>query len=219
MPDGTKQEPGGWNRFMLEVADLAGTVDHAQRRPGAPLPERDRDRHRHQADPARRSVRERGRTIRAGPARGATDSQPGRCGQAARSRTWRLIRASIAAMRRSRKRTDQLVQAELAENPSGVVSTSPLCRLLSPACRIPAKPRVAGASGGALKYGYTMRPRSTPTATSESGTPAPARAAPGLDAPLRQRPQPGRELNEQLTRTEGRHALPDRRRARGSACG
>jgi len=27
MPDGTKQEPGGWNRFMLEVADLAGTVD------------------------------------------------------------------------------------------------------------------------------------------------------------------------------------------------
>jgi catechol 2,3-dioxygenase-like lactoylglutathione lyase family enzyme len=28
MPDGTKQEPGGWNRFMLEVSDLAGTVDH-----------------------------------------------------------------------------------------------------------------------------------------------------------------------------------------------
>jgi catechol 2,3-dioxygenase-like lactoylglutathione lyase family enzyme len=27
MPDGTKQEPGGWNRFMVEVADLAGTVD------------------------------------------------------------------------------------------------------------------------------------------------------------------------------------------------
>jgi catechol 2,3-dioxygenase-like lactoylglutathione lyase family enzyme len=27
MPDGTKQEPGGWNRFMLEVSDLAGTVD------------------------------------------------------------------------------------------------------------------------------------------------------------------------------------------------
>jgi len=26
MPDGTKQEPGGWNRFMLEVSDLAGTV-------------------------------------------------------------------------------------------------------------------------------------------------------------------------------------------------
>src|SRR6266700_8048772 len=27
MPDGTVQEPGGWNRFMLEVSDLAATVD------------------------------------------------------------------------------------------------------------------------------------------------------------------------------------------------
>jgi catechol 2,3-dioxygenase-like lactoylglutathione lyase family enzyme len=27
MPDGTRQEPGGWNRFMLEVSDLAATVD------------------------------------------------------------------------------------------------------------------------------------------------------------------------------------------------
>lgn len=27
MPDGTRQEPGGWNRFMLEVTDLVGTVD------------------------------------------------------------------------------------------------------------------------------------------------------------------------------------------------
>ena len=27
MPDGTKQQPGGWNRFMLEVTDLVGTVD------------------------------------------------------------------------------------------------------------------------------------------------------------------------------------------------
>src|ERR1700742_1849958 len=27
MPDGTAQGPGGWNRIMLEVADLAGTVD------------------------------------------------------------------------------------------------------------------------------------------------------------------------------------------------
>ena len=27
MPDGTKQEPGGWNRFMLEVSNLAGAVD------------------------------------------------------------------------------------------------------------------------------------------------------------------------------------------------
>ncbi len=27
MPDGRRQEPGGWNRFMLEVPDLAATVD------------------------------------------------------------------------------------------------------------------------------------------------------------------------------------------------
>jgi len=27
MPDGAKQEPGGWNRFMLEVSDLDATVD------------------------------------------------------------------------------------------------------------------------------------------------------------------------------------------------
>jgi catechol 2,3-dioxygenase-like lactoylglutathione lyase family enzyme len=27
MPDGTKPQPGGWNRFMLEVTDLAAVVD------------------------------------------------------------------------------------------------------------------------------------------------------------------------------------------------
>jgi catechol 2,3-dioxygenase-like lactoylglutathione lyase family enzyme len=27
MPDGTEPEPGGWNRFMLELPDLAGTVE------------------------------------------------------------------------------------------------------------------------------------------------------------------------------------------------
>jgi catechol 2,3-dioxygenase-like lactoylglutathione lyase family enzyme len=27
MPDGTRPEPGGWNRFSLEVPDLAGTVE------------------------------------------------------------------------------------------------------------------------------------------------------------------------------------------------
>jgi catechol 2,3-dioxygenase-like lactoylglutathione lyase family enzyme len=27
MPDGTSPEPGGWNRFMVEVADLAATVE------------------------------------------------------------------------------------------------------------------------------------------------------------------------------------------------
>jgi catechol 2,3-dioxygenase-like lactoylglutathione lyase family enzyme len=27
MPDGTKPAPGGWNRFLLEVTDIAGRVD------------------------------------------------------------------------------------------------------------------------------------------------------------------------------------------------
>ena len=34
MPDGRLPEPGGWNRFSLEVADLAATVD-ALREQGA----------------------------------------------------------------------------------------------------------------------------------------------------------------------------------------
>ena len=27
MPNGSKQEPGGWNRFAIEVADLSATVE------------------------------------------------------------------------------------------------------------------------------------------------------------------------------------------------
>lgn len=27
MPDGTKQQPGGWNRIMLQVTDLEGTIE------------------------------------------------------------------------------------------------------------------------------------------------------------------------------------------------
>ena len=34
MPDGTMPEPGGWNRFALEVSDLAATVE-ALRKVGA----------------------------------------------------------------------------------------------------------------------------------------------------------------------------------------
>ena len=34
MPDGTKPEPGGWNRFAIEVDDLAATVE-VLRRAGA----------------------------------------------------------------------------------------------------------------------------------------------------------------------------------------
>ncbi len=31
MPDGTRPEPGGWNRFTLQVTDLAGTVEALRR--------------------------------------------------------------------------------------------------------------------------------------------------------------------------------------------
>jgi catechol 2,3-dioxygenase-like lactoylglutathione lyase family enzyme len=31
MPDGTMPEPGGWNRFSLEVSDLAGTVEELRK--------------------------------------------------------------------------------------------------------------------------------------------------------------------------------------------
>jgi hypothetical protein len=32
MPDGTLPEPGGWNRFQLELSDLEGTVEQLRRR-------------------------------------------------------------------------------------------------------------------------------------------------------------------------------------------
>jgi catechol 2,3-dioxygenase-like lactoylglutathione lyase family enzyme len=31
MPDGRRPEPGGWNRFVLQVDDLAGLVDELRR--------------------------------------------------------------------------------------------------------------------------------------------------------------------------------------------
>jgi len=31
MPDGRKQEPGGWNRFAIEVADISATVETLRR--------------------------------------------------------------------------------------------------------------------------------------------------------------------------------------------
>ncbi len=31
LPDGTKPQPGGWNRFSIEVSDLAATVDQLRR--------------------------------------------------------------------------------------------------------------------------------------------------------------------------------------------
>ena len=31
MADGKQQEPGGWNRFALEVSDLTGTVENLRK--------------------------------------------------------------------------------------------------------------------------------------------------------------------------------------------
>jgi catechol 2,3-dioxygenase-like lactoylglutathione lyase family enzyme len=31
MPDGTMPSPGGWNRFMIEVTDLASTIDELRK--------------------------------------------------------------------------------------------------------------------------------------------------------------------------------------------
>ena len=31
MPDGTRQQPGGWNRFAIEVEDLEGDVDRLRK--------------------------------------------------------------------------------------------------------------------------------------------------------------------------------------------
>ena len=55
MPDGRSPEPGGWNRFMLEVRDLEATVA-TLRDAGRALSQRDRRRRRRQADPASRTL-------------------------------------------------------------------------------------------------------------------------------------------------------------------
>src|ERR1700691_1031282 len=31
MPDGTRLEPGGWNRFSLEISDLAATIEELRK--------------------------------------------------------------------------------------------------------------------------------------------------------------------------------------------
>ena len=68
MPDGTMPEPGGWNRFSLEVADLAATVEEL-RDGRSPIPQRHRHRCGRQADPARGSLGQSGRAVRTDPAR------------------------------------------------------------------------------------------------------------------------------------------------------
>ena len=65
MPDGRKPEPGGWNRFVLQVTDLAGTGGNTAGT-GRDIPQRYRRRTRRAADPLRGSVGQRGGTVRAG---------------------------------------------------------------------------------------------------------------------------------------------------------
>jgi catechol 2,3-dioxygenase-like lactoylglutathione lyase family enzyme len=67
MPDGTRPQPGGWNRFSIEVDDLVTTVE-ALRKGGSALSQRYRYRHWRQADPRRRPFRQPHRTVRADPA-------------------------------------------------------------------------------------------------------------------------------------------------------
>ena len=64
MPDGTVPEPGGWNRFQLEVDDI-GPRSARLARPRRPVSQRDRGRRRRQADPGRGPRREPGRAVRA----------------------------------------------------------------------------------------------------------------------------------------------------------
>jgi hypothetical protein len=86
MPDGTLPQPGGWNRFSLEVSDLTSTVEELAnagvhfrneivdgvggqlRSRGATVPERHRRGCWWGADPRRGSVGKPDRTVRAGAA-------------------------------------------------------------------------------------------------------------------------------------------------------
>jgi catechol 2,3-dioxygenase-like lactoylglutathione lyase family enzyme len=71
MADGTKPEPGGWNRFMLEVPDLASIVSELR---GADVEFRNDivTRGRRQTDSARRPIRQSNRVVRTTPTRGLT---------------------------------------------------------------------------------------------------------------------------------------------------
>jgi catechol 2,3-dioxygenase-like lactoylglutathione lyase family enzyme len=73
MPDGTVPAPGGWNRFAIEVPDLAATVEKL-RRNGARFPQRDRHGSRRPADPRRGPVGQPRGAVRADLARGQARS-------------------------------------------------------------------------------------------------------------------------------------------------
>ena len=65
MPGGGHQEPGGWNRVILQVADLA-CADRGTETGRTPFSQRDGGRPGRQADPTGRSRRQSNRVVRAG---------------------------------------------------------------------------------------------------------------------------------------------------------
>ena len=83
MPDGTRPEPGGWNRFSIEVADLPGKIEEL-RAAGVHFRNDMVTGVGGKPDSPRRSIRQPRRAVRADPARGfahaarlATDNRIG----------------------------------------------------------------------------------------------------------------------------------------------
>ena len=64
MPGGESQQPGGWNRVVLRVADLPAQID-ALKNAGGEASQSDGGWSRRPADPGRRSRRESNRALRA----------------------------------------------------------------------------------------------------------------------------------------------------------
>ena len=64
MPDGQRQEPGGWNRVVLRVT-RSSRVHRDPEESGPPFPERHGDRAWRQANPGRGSRRQSHRVVRA----------------------------------------------------------------------------------------------------------------------------------------------------------
>ena len=65
MPDGRKPEPGGWNRFVLPVDDVAALVAKLKQQ-GREFPQRHRQGTGRSADPVRRPFGQRDRVVPGG---------------------------------------------------------------------------------------------------------------------------------------------------------
>ena len=130
MPDGRLPEPGGWNRFQLEVADLAATVETLRAR-GSALPQRHRRRRRRQPDRGRRPLRQPDRD------RPADDPR----GEAGAGRNRIAGGLSAVALRVARRACTRLDLELLGQRPGLGAALSPT-RAPCPARRaLPAAPR------------------------------------------------------------------------------